>query len=448
MSTSLSDTSKVKRRAPSRPTARIARTPSASEIARNAKHFETWSSHQGCEQVSYMDIPQDLVRDVSDVFNVKDRIPINWLDETDQQSYWPPKFYEFLKSAHQSYPCMFGDQPMNQAALSQLYSEVLVVFNAWTRLRKMKMSKEKFSEADYAGHVYNPIRVQGVADNHARFQCSISLPQPSGRSNLVPEAVRILNAKSVIPDFSVFVPARRVRDLSNSAKSPFNTLKRHVQVNKCGEASRGSSFRYQATPCAQLPETPGFEFISSVFEDKKPTHLMLDDAYRQNRMATAAVVRHLHSLCIDVPVFGLVWATGTVRAHVDWCQQEEGKQLAVFSAPYPSSADQVDEEDLSLNHDIFHDWELEKEGDILQVYFIVKNIDTWTSKKFRQRVISGVQTLMTGVSSGKKQYKPWKRVGELSVLAPKAKENNVSTSISASSISTPPKQKPRSKRRR
>ncbi len=49
---------------------------------------------------------------------------------------------------------MFGDQPMNQAALSQLYSEVLVVFNAWTRLRKMKMSKEKFSEADYAGHVY------------------------------------------------------------------------------------------------------------------------------------------------------------------------------------------------------------------------------------------------------------------------------------------------------
>lgn len=143
----------------------------------------------------------------------------------------------------------------------------------------------------------------------------------------MPEAVRILNAKTVIPDFSVFVPARRVRDLSNSAKSPFNTLKRHVQVNKCGEASRGSSFRYQATPCAQLPETPGFEFISSVFEDKKPTHLMLDDAYRQNRMATAAVVRHLHSLCIDVPVFGLVWATGTVRAHVDWCQQEEGKRL-------------------------------------------------------------------------------------------------------------------------
>lgn len=43
---------------------------------------------------------------------------------------------------------------MDQAVLPQLYSEVLVVFNAWARLRKMKMSKEKFSEADYAGHVY------------------------------------------------------------------------------------------------------------------------------------------------------------------------------------------------------------------------------------------------------------------------------------------------------
>jgi solute carrier family 25 carnitine/acylcarnitine transporter 20/29 len=48
-------------------------------------------------------------------------------------------------------------------------------------------------------------------------------------------------------------------------------------------------------------------------------HSMLDDAYRQNRMATAAAVRHLHSLHVKAPVFGLVWSDGTVRAHVDWC---------------------------------------------------------------------------------------------------------------------------------
>lgn len=46
---------------------------------------------------------------------------------------------------------------------------------------------------------------------------------------------------------------------------------------------------------------------------------MLDDAYRQNRMATAAAVRHLHSLHVKAPVFGLVWSDGSVRAHVDWC---------------------------------------------------------------------------------------------------------------------------------
>jgi hypothetical protein len=46
---------------------------------------------------------------------------------------------------------------------------------------------------------------------------------------------------------------------------------------------------------------------------------MLDDAYRQNRMSTAAAVRHLHSLHVKAPVFGLVWSDGNVRAHVDWC---------------------------------------------------------------------------------------------------------------------------------
>lgn len=50
---------------------------------------------------------------------------------------------------------------------------------------------------------------------------------------------------------------------------------------------------------------------------------MLNDAYRQNRMSTAAAVRHLHSVHVKAPVFGLVWSDGRVRAHVDWCVDQE-----------------------------------------------------------------------------------------------------------------------------
>lgn len=73
-----------------------------------------------------------------------------------------------------------------------------------------------------------------------------------------------------------------------------------------------------------LPSVPGFEFASAFFEDKKPLHQMLEDAYRQNRMSTASAVRQLHSLHINAPIFGLIWSNGTVRAHVDWCKDEHG----------------------------------------------------------------------------------------------------------------------------
>lgn len=79
-----------------------------------------------------------------------------------------------------------------------------------------------------------------------------------------------------------------------------------------------STLRYQSTPCLKLPETACFEFASAFWEDKKPLYHLLDDAYRQNRMATTSAVRQMHSLGVSVPIFGLVWAQGTVRAHVDW----------------------------------------------------------------------------------------------------------------------------------
>jgi hypothetical protein len=132
-----------------------------------------------------------------------------------------------------------------------------------------------------------------------------------------------LNAKSVVPDGAVFVPEKAIRKLSLSAESSFKQLRRTALT---GSTARGEeSFACQSTPCVQLPRTPGFQFVSTFWEDKKAVHSLLDDAYRQNRMATAAAVRHLHALHVKAPVFGLVWSDGSVRAHVDWCVSKEGE---------------------------------------------------------------------------------------------------------------------------
>jgi solute carrier family 25 carnitine/acylcarnitine transporter 20/29 len=154
-----------------------------------------------------------------------------------------------------------------------------------------------------------------------RAKWPICLPQPPAQRQIRAQSIRILNAKSVIPDGAVFVPEKAVRKLSLAAESAFKQLRRSGLT---GSAARGEeSFACQSTPCVQLPRTPGFQFASAFWEDKKPVHSMLEDAYRQNRMATAAAVRHLHSLHVKAPVFGLVWSDGSVRAHVDWCVSNE-----------------------------------------------------------------------------------------------------------------------------
>lgn len=139
------------------------------------------------------------------------------------------------------------------------------------------------------------------------------------------QASRILNTKTAIPDGALMIPAASIRLLSHSAHSPYKVMKGHTAVVESGSASKGSSFRYQSTPCENLPEAPCFEFVSSFWEDKKPVHQLLEHAYRQNRMSTASALRHLHSLHISAPVFGLVWASGTVRAHVDWWKVDGDK---------------------------------------------------------------------------------------------------------------------------
>ncbi|KAF9462090.1 hypothetical protein BDZ94DRAFT_1290407 [Collybia nuda] len=390
------------------------RSPSASEIARNIKNFETWSAYQCCEQVSYSDIPEILKTDVTKLFDATRRLPSSWVDKV-----------TFLG-------CKDAETPVTEQR--ELYAEISVVFCAWKRLQWMRKSREKWSEADYAANVYNVFRSPAVQESTHRVHCSISLPQPVILSNLGTQASRILNTKTVAPDCAIFIPAARVRSLSHAAGSPFKTLKSHASVAKTGNTTKGSSFRFQSTPCAILPDTPSFEFASSFWEDKKPVHQLLEDAYRQNRMATAAAVRHLHSLHIHAPILGLVWASGTVRAHVDWCNTDEDKPLTILSAPYPGAAESGSDENT------FHEWQLDRPSDILAVYFLIRNLDRWTNTTFRELVVKGVNDLRDSIVDQNGEYFPWKRVGELGTVGTSDKEN-VSNSTSAQS--TPPKMKQR-----
>ncbi|KAF8078771.1 hypothetical protein FPV67DRAFT_1558000 [Lyophyllum atratum] len=417
-------------------------------IARNLKHFETWSTHQCCEQVSYSDLPEDTRAGVHDVFDVTGRLPIAWIDKSSKEfnfltQFSTPAFLGFIQDAYKLCPALFSDKVENQSPeIPELYAEVSIVFSAWRRLRWMRKSKEKWSEADYVANVYNVFRSPAIRDSVHRVHCTVSLPQPLLHANMGTLASRILNTKTAVPDCAILIPAAAIRSLSHSEKSPFKVLKGHVTVVESGNTSKGSSFRYQSTPCANLPETPGFEFASSFWEDKKPIHQLLEDAYRQNRMSTASSLRHLYSLSIKAPVFGLVWASGTVRAHVDWCKVEEGKPPTILSAPYPGVLESGD--------DIFHEWQLDQPSDILAVFFLIRNLDQWTNKGFRARVVEGISTLVDRVVNKGEGYHPWKRVGELvapSLAHAPQKENN---SISASSESMPsmsPKNKPKRRRR-
>ncbi|KAJ7492771.1 hypothetical protein FB451DRAFT_1219524 [Mycena latifolia] len=443
-----------KKKCTARPQA--SRSPSASEIARNLKNFEVWATHQNCEQVSYSDIPADIEDEVAKVFDFSTpRLPASWVDPTSAgfqslSKLATPEFMDFLREIHNQSPELYRDNILDLDVLG-LFAKMSIVFSAWRRLKLMRKSKEKWSEADYAANVYNVFRSPAIHESTHKVQCNISLPQPIVTANLGTDAVRILGAKAASPDCLVMIPSASIRVLSLSVNSEFQVLKRHPKVVKSGNASKCSSFRFQSTPCVVPPETPAFQFISSFWEDKKPVHNLLEDAYRQNRMATTAAARHLHSLNVyKAPVFGLVWASGTVRAHVDWCSVPEGnhKVPVVYSAPYRRVVTEDEAENEGDGADIFHEWQLDRAADIAQVFFLIENIDHWTMNGFRERAIQGVKDLVESVVNNGKVYVPWKRVGDLASSAP-AKENHITISASsASSAQSTPPQKPKSRRHR
>ncbi|KAL4070810.1 hypothetical protein J3A83DRAFT_4358899 [Scleroderma citrinum] len=412
-------------------------------LARNTHNFETWSTYQHCEQASLTDLPDEFKDDMIQTFHMKGRISQCWIDKPEGCS---SGLAAFLRSALEASPKLFSSA--NSTEDGAILEDVVSVYHAWKRLRKMRASKEKWSEADYVANVYNAVRSPAVQESVYRVQCPISLPQPLWDTADPPntDVCRVLSTKSAIPDCAIFLPSSLTRALSQSSKSPYKILKNHPTIVKAGTTVRGSSFRYQSTPCTQLPDMPGFEFISSLWEDKKPIHTHADDAYRQNRIATASAVRHLHSLNVKSPVIGLIWANGTVRAHIDWCQMEDGK-LTVLSAPYSG----FDKD--SQSSQPFLEWDLNNPSDILQVYYLVRNIDHWTCTEFRKRVVAGLDSSVESITRGDGPYHPWKWITNPAHAAPSVKvlkENNTTsvTTATTSGSPSPPTNKSRHKRRR
>lgn len=72
----------------------------------------------------------------------------------------------------------------------------------------------------------------------------------------------------------------------------------------------------------------------------------------------------------------------------------------MFSAPYDSG---------DSDERVFHSWELDRPEGILQVYFLVRNIDVWTGTRFRERVVGGISAFCEGVANNNEEYVPWKR---------------------------------------
>jgi len=268
-----------------------------------------------------------------------------------------------------------------------------------------------------------------------RSQCGVSLPQPL-LNCMDLEAARILGARKTIPDCIVSIPENSIRHLSKSSSSAFKKLKAHKAVTKTGNVVKDSSFPFQATIVCSLPDTPAFEFCSSVWEDKKPGAL-LGHAYRQNRMSTASAVRHLHSMHVDAPVFGLVWAHGKVRAHVDWCKRPNSEGLpVVYSAPYVR-------EDDDNNH---HEWHLNRASDIIHLHLLITNIDRWTMGEFRKRVVDGVTALEKSVLEDGSAFEPWRRFGDIVPRPRRSLTAMENAELSANFLSSTPPKKSKPKR--
>jgi len=93
------------------------------------------------------------------------------------------------------------------------------------------------------------------------------------------------------------------------------------------------------------------------------------------------------------------------------------------------------------------EWQLGRVSDILQVHFLISNIDHWTGGEFVDRVVKGISALEKGIVKGGEAFEPWRRSGEIVPRPRRSFTVMESAEISANVLmqSTPPKAKRRTK---
>ena len=81
-----------------------------------------------------------------------------------------PNLLDFLKTAHNHDPELFSNEATYSAQdTSQLLEELTTVRLAWSRLKDMRQSGQKWSEADYAANVYNMFRSPAMNRSTYRY---------------------------------------------------------------------------------------------------------------------------------------------------------------------------------------------------------------------------------------------------------------------------------------
>ncbi|KAH9858225.1 hypothetical protein C2E23DRAFT_803173 [Lenzites betulinus] len=397
------------------------RCRSASQVAKDVHSFEEWQVFQNCEEVLSFDMPETIRAHTSMVFKLDGQLPHVWIEGKKTKigrslaRIVEPEFLAFLTTAEETVPGLFSEHVPHDAESVGVLRDLQNIFTAWKSARQMRESTRQWSEADYATGVYNHVRRASIRLSEPRAQCTIALPHPVSRHKVTPDVVRILNGKTAKPDGALFLPTRLlVKELCERKDSPYNILHRNSKTKqRSGAANRESSFRYQSTICAKLPDACVFEIASAFWEDKKPCQNVLGAAYRQNRMATTAALRQLHALDVAAPIFGLVWAEGSVRAHADWWDvntEDSEKVLKIYSAPYGGPSQVGRRESCP-----FHQWNLAEPADIIQVYLLMRNLDHWTAGAFRDAVITGITGLAQRVEAGEAHAVAWRRKGDITV---------------------------------
>ncbi|KZT05993.1 uncharacterized protein LAESUDRAFT_759876 [Laetiporus sulphureus 93-53] len=345
-------------------------------------------------------MPRKLRTQVEEVFRLDSLLPEEWLHRP-FYNVQPSSFRPFIRSAHKRTPELFSsDVSATDEDGKRLLNQVLTVITASLKLQKLESSDRPRKEHDYIHNVYFFRSLAMTMSDHLS-QCSISLPQPL--KPITDDSLHYLNAKTALPDTSVFIPAHRLNELHQESTSPYRVLQGHPSIMGPGNGGE-TDFRFQATPCTELSSPLKFQFASSFWEDKRDTQSP-GHAYRQNIMSTTAALRQLHAFDIDLPVFGLIWQQGEVTAHVDWWEHGEDEQHPVIrSAAYPGPD----------GHPVgsggrFHRWVLKEPSDMLQVFLLVRNIDLWTVGTFRELIIEGIENLVESAMHDGKKIRPWRR---------------------------------------